>query len=186
MRFVRLQGIVCPLDPRTIGLPWRRRRGCFQPVRRLIGGPSPGTCAPGSFPRVSPPLRSSFASLSDLRLSTRSLLPGSLPSSRHHRWSPHPRAFSVAPLGSVLRFSQPLDGFLHHRLYGLVSSRSHVQGFHRSGVSPVPRRAPSRRWRLAPVSLSRPRSPAKAGCHARAPRLRGFVPRSDALCKVEV
>jgi hypothetical protein len=36
-------------------------------------------------------------------------------------------------LRSVHRFSQPLDGLLHFRLYGLVSSRSHVQGF-RSGV----------------------------------------------------
>jgi len=33
-----------------------------------------------------------------------------------------------SPLRSVLGLSQPPDGFLHHRLRGLVSSRSHVQG----------------------------------------------------------
>lgn len=44
---------------------------------------------------------------------------------------------SQFPLGSVLRFSRPLDGLLRLRRCGLVSSRCRVQGFVRPGVSPV-------------------------------------------------
>jgi len=52
--------------------------------------------------------RSSLSSLSGRRV-----LPGSLPSSRrHHRCPRFARALPL-PLRSVLRFSQPLDGFLH-------------------------------------------------------------------------
>ena len=79
---------------------------------------------------------------------------------------------SRAPLRSVLGLSQPLDGFLRHRLRGLVSSRSHVQGsspfrgFSRlaagHGSSPPPASAPlgvahspASRLPCAPPSTSR-------------------------------
>jgi len=53
------------------------------------------------------------------------------------------RGTSHFPLCSVLRFSQPPDGLLHLRLRGLVSSRSHVQGF-RSGSWSQPAAVPIR------------------------------------------
>jgi hypothetical protein len=54
---------------------------------------------------------------------------GSVPSSRHHRKAAtFFREASRAPLRSVLRFSQPLDGFFCSPACELVSSRSHVQG----------------------------------------------------------
>jgi hypothetical protein len=40
------------------------------------------------------------------------------------------------PLGSVLRLSQPLDGFLHQSAHRPISSCSHVQGSSCSGASP--------------------------------------------------
>jgi len=74
--------------------------------------------------------------------SERPLLPGFLPSSRHHRRRLRPSrapcenlaAFArltggpTLPLRSVHRFSQPRDGLLRLRIRGPVSSRSHVQG----------------------------------------------------------
>ena len=55
-------------------------------------------------------------------------LPGFRPSSRLHQWRLLPAASTQLLLSSVLRFSRPLDGLLHHRLSGLLSSRCHVQG----------------------------------------------------------
>jgi hypothetical protein len=52
-------------------------------------------------------------------------LPGASTSTREH----------PLPLCSVLRFLQPLDGFLRLRSCGLVASHCHVQGSHRSGAS---------------------------------------------------
>jgi len=43
---------------------------------------------------------------------------------------------SQLPLRSVLRFSQPLDGFRHLRLRGPITSRSHVQGSSVQGFLP--------------------------------------------------
>jgi hypothetical protein len=62
------------------------------------------------------------------------------------------------PLRSVLRFSRPLDGLLHHRYRGLVSSRSHVQGSPFRGFSHSAA-SPSRRRRLPPCPLPCARSP---------------------------
>jgi hypothetical protein len=78
---------------------------------------------------------------------------GFLPSSRRYPVESTCAGYPSLPLCSVLRFSQPLDGLLHHRHRGLVSSRSHVQGspsrgFSRSAASP------SRRRRLPPCPLS--------------------------------
>jgi len=68
------------------------------------------------------PRRSSFDARLHLPLGFR-------PSSRHHSSAATiPRGTSHAPLRSVLRFSQPLDGFFRSRACRLISSRSHVQG----------------------------------------------------------
>lgn len=64
-------------------------------------------------------------------------------------------------LRSVLRFSQPHDGFLHPLLCGLVSSRYHVQGSHRSGVCPRFAGATTRRRDPAPMPLVLACSPTK-------------------------
>ena len=54
---------------------------------------------------------------------------GFSPSSRHHSSAAtYVRGRSHAPLRSVRRFSQPLDGFFRARARGLVPSRCHVQG----------------------------------------------------------
>jgi hypothetical protein len=55
-------------------------------------------------------------------------LPGSLPSSRHHRVRPLDSRVPKSSIRSVRRCSQPLDGFLRLRLCRLVASRSRVQG----------------------------------------------------------
>jgi hypothetical protein len=84
--------------------------------------------------------------------------PGFRPSSRRCPVESTGAEDPSLPLRSVLRFSQPLDGLLHHRHRGLVSSRSHVQGspyrgFSRSAASP------SRRRQLPPCPLPCGRSP---------------------------
>jgi hypothetical protein len=78
------------------------------------------------------------------------------------------------PLRSALRLSQPLGGLLRQRLRGLVSSRSHVQGF-----MLVPSRGFSRPTAVpgsspdpAPVPLVHARSPA-----TRLPRARSSTSR---------
>jgi len=83
-------------------------------------------------------------------------------------------------LRSVHGLSQPLDGLLRHRLHGLVSSRGHVQGSLRPGVSPDPQLAAARHRHLPPCR-SDARAHRQAGCHARARRLRGVPPRIDAF-----
>jgi hypothetical protein len=111
------------------------------------------------------------------------------PYSRHHSSAAtFLRRASQALLRSVLRFSQPLDGFFRSRACGLIPSHSHVQGSssfrgfspgaatlpHRKEPSPLPlfhRRSCSRTdfRRFAPTST----------CDA--PRLRGFDPRQAAF-----
>lgn len=97
-----------------------------------------------------------------------------------------PVAFTCAghpdlPLGSALRLSRPLDGFLRFRLRGLVSSRDHVQGFSVQGLLPIrghPGSSPGAC--LLDVVALRARRP-KPMFARRAPRPRGFHPRIDAL-----
>lgn len=62
-------------------------------------------------------------------------LPGSWPSSRPHRLASTHARVPKPPLRSVLRRSQPLDGFLRKLACRLVSSRSRVQDPSRSGAS---------------------------------------------------
>lgn len=62
---------------------------------------------------------------------------GFLPSSRHHRCASTHRGSSQDPLRSALRVSLPPGGFLRASARGLVSCRSHVQGFTFRGFSPL-------------------------------------------------
>jgi hypothetical protein len=161
-----------PVGPRCIGLP-----------RGLVGGVSAhdeGPCRPTVHRlfRIGFILRCRLSSSEFLRPRARPFghcCPGFLPSSRHHRRRLHTWDFQ-APLRSVLGFSQPLDGLLRHRLCGLVSSRSHVQGspfrvFSRSAAPP------SRRRRLPPCPWSCRCSPV-----TRLPRLPVWTSR---LCSAE-
>jgi len=143
----------------------QRRDECrFQPRPRLLAPPSPGPFDPGSFSRAFAPLRSDFALLPGLLATPcgalrRPVLPGFFPSSRRHRRClPVARACPLS-LRSALRFLQPLDGFLHLLLRGLVSSRCHVQGFLRSGVCSRLAGAAARRRDLAPMPFRLARSP---------------------------
>jgi len=123
-------------------------RGASRPpfpasARRWLHRPSPGPFESGSFPRASWPLRSLLAYLPCAPFRRCPAL-GFLPSSRRHRRCLLLAGLPTVPLRSVLRFSQPLDGFLHLRLCRLVSSRCHVQGF-RPGVWSRPAAVPARR-----------------------------------------
>jgi hypothetical protein len=174
--------------PRPTGSPQRRDEERFCPRRQLPDRPSPDPFGSGSFPRAFRPLRSSFSGAPrpdparrDTRVSNhdrRPLLPrisSLIATSPAASTIPCPdtdtRGFQ-APLRSVLGLSQPLDGFLRHRLRGLVSSRSHVQGsspsrgFSRlaagNGSSPPPAsvpfgcaHSPASRLPCAPPSTSR-------------------------------
>jgi len=130
------------LDLRAIGLPTSRCQALFpSPANACSNRPSAESCESVSFPRVASPLRSFF--VSPPCCSFRSCRPAGGSS----LFAASPMASTVAglprrPLRSVLRFSQPLDGFRHHRLRGLIASRGHVQGSRRSGDSPAPQ--PSR------------------------------------------
>jgi len=98
----------------------------------MRGGWTPVPAVPlselsGSCPRARDPLQSSFALTPARSLSGAGLLPGFRSSSRHHRVRPLARGHSKPSIRSVRRCSQPLDGFLRHRLCGPVSSRSRVQ-----------------------------------------------------------
>jgi len=74
-------------------------------------------------------------------LSEQPVLPGFRPSPRHHRRCPLIAGALLLPLRSVLRFSQPLDGFRHLRLCALIASRSHAQGSAVQGFLPARSRA---------------------------------------------
>jgi len=103
------------------------------------------TVKPPRYPSLlAPPLQSSFApSPRPQPFGSELDLLGSLPSSRlHPRASTHHEAFQSS-LRSVLRFSQPRDGFLHARARGLISSRYHVQGPPVQGLLPSPSHPPS-------------------------------------------
>jgi hypothetical protein len=101
----------------------------LSPVR-----PSPGSCKPGSFSRALSPLRSLFAAPPCRTLSERLVLPGSWPSSRHHRRRPPTREHTlsrfVPPSGfcnlSTACSASGLAGLLHPAATSRVSS---VQGF---------------------------------------------------------
>jgi hypothetical protein len=80
---------------------------------------------------------------------------GFRPSSRHHSSASTSRWASRAPLRSVLRLSQPLDGFFRSRARRLIPSRCHVQGLSRSGAfSPCAATLPHRE-EPAPLPLLR-------------------------------
>jgi len=144
--------------------------------------PSPGLIGPGSYARVSSPLRSSFASPLDRSSSERPLLPGFPPSSRHHRWSLHARELPPS------RFVPP-SGF--HNLSAVCSTIGFAGLFHPAATSRVPSSrgfsrsaaVPTRR-RAVPPCRCDAQTRRRPGCHLRASRLRGVVPRTEALLGV--
>jgi hypothetical protein len=176
--FISLQGFVCR-GVRSYGVP-AVRSAPFRAVLRV------------AFPTVPRRLRSGFipscvlSSSEFLRLSPGPLLSsrhrpavGFLPSSRRPRRCPLVAGAPNRPLRSVPRFLQPLDGLLHLRLCGLISSRCHVQGSPFRGFS-RPAAVPTRR-RPFPPCPCRARAHRLPGCHALAPELRGLAPQVDAF-----
>jgi len=137
MGLARLQGFMCRLAPRAIGLPAAHRGLCFHLPRRFLDPTVHRLSRIGFIPSclVSP---SEFLRPSPCR-SFRSCRPAGVSS----LFATSPLASTItglpgSPLRSVLRFLQPLDGLRRPRLRGLIASRCHVQGFHRSGGSPDP------------------------------------------------
>jgi hypothetical protein len=116
---------------------------------------------------------------------------GFVPSSRHHsKAATIYHGASQAPLRSVRRFSQPLDGLFRSPARRLISSRCHVQG-HLSfrGFSPVAATLPHRK-ELSSMSLlprrSHPRSDfRRLACKSTrdASRLRGLYLRQAAFLR---
>jgi hypothetical protein len=181
------------IDPRLIGFTAHRVRGplskptaATSSIRRSLDPIRIELILPRATPLQSPFVRAPRRSPYDVRLH----LPlGFVPSSRHHSSTATIfRRASHAPLRSVLRLSQPLDGFFRARACRLIPSRSHVQG-HLSfrGFSPV---AATHPHRMEPSSLplshrrSCSRSDFRRLTHkstCAAPRLRGFHLRQAAF-----
>jgi len=152
-----------------VTLPFDRSPPLSARVHSLVRPVLFGVCSPASLRRF---------------LVQRSPAMGFVPSSRRYRSCLLIADNPIVPLCSALRFSQPLDGFFHARVRGLLSSRSHVQGF-RSGVCSRSAAVPTRR-RSVPPCRCRARAHRLPGCHAFTPRLRGFTPRGDAYIEVGV
>jgi hypothetical protein len=143
MRLSRLQSVICQLDLRNVGLSAARPpKSVSISDAASSNRPSSEPFDPDSFSRVSSPLRSPFAVPPVLPVSGPLSCQGPVP----HRGiieSVHScGSLPGFPLRSVLRFSQPLDGFLRSRLRGFIAPRNHVQGLLRPGGSPDPQ--PSR------------------------------------------
>jgi hypothetical protein len=108
-------------------------------------------------------------------------LPRFVPSSRHHARASTLREDLQSSLRSVLRFSQPLDGFRRTHAGGLVSSRSPRPGFRPfRGFSPQTTTLP-RREKPAPLPFTLRRSPAFAVVHFEVARLQGLHPSAGAF-----
>jgi len=158
-------------EPRAIGLPAAPRLDSF---------PSPSVASRLDRPshlsaRVHPLLPSLPFEVSSPHLlvtSRRPVLPGFLPSWRHHARCPLIACALRRPLRSVLRLSQPLDGFLHLHALRACFIPLPRPGFLRSGTSPDPDWASAHRRIHSPMPLVHSRSP--CGCHANLPRLRGL------------
>jgi hypothetical protein len=181
------------IDPRLIGFTAHRFRGplskptlATSSIRRSLDPIRIELILPRATPLQSPFVRAPRRSPCDARLH----LPlGFVPSSRHHsRAATNLRGASHAPLRSVLRLSQPLDGLFRARACGLIPSRSHVQGpLSFRGFSPV---AATHSHRMEPASLplfhrrSCSRSDFRRLTHKstrEASRLRGFHLRQAAF-----
>jgi hypothetical protein len=89
-------------------------------------------------------------------------------------------------LRSVLRLSQPLDGLLRISSLWAYCIPQPRLGFHAVQGVLAKCRGHTSSVALAPLPLLRRRSPADAGCHIDAPRLRGFDPHSVALSRIEM
>jgi hypothetical protein len=150
----------------------------------LTSRPSPGLIGPGSFARVSSPLRSSFASSPGRPSSERPLLLGFLPSSRRHRRRPRLREIPPSrfvPPSGFLSLSAAFSAIGFTGLFhpAATSRVPPSRGFSRSAVVPDSSSGP------APLSFRRADSPATRLPSTRL-RLRGLIPRIDAFLGVGV
>jgi hypothetical protein len=169
-------GLCVPKESADYRVPAVRHGHRFRPRRRcLLFRPSPAPFGAGSFPRAACPLRSVLAFLPCAAFQ-RGPAMGFLPSSRRYRRCPLRAGFPNVPLRSVPRFSQPLDGLLHLRLRGLLSSRSHVQGF-RTGVWSRPAAVPTRRRPCLPALAANALTSCPAATHPR-PSFEAFIHES--------
>jgi hypothetical protein len=169
-----------PADPRLSGSPrrgvvsrFRLQRPLPRPtVLRLLRNGFIPSCrsSPSEF------LRRSSRPL----LSERTVLPGFHPSSRRHRrcllGAGGPSSRYVPPSGflslSTVCSTFDFAGLFHPAATSRVMRP--FRGFSRSAAVPTRRRA-------LPPCRCRPPAHRQAGCHGRAPRLRGFALRSDAF-----
>jgi hypothetical protein len=178
------RSLICKPTCGSSGSPQRLLPACFQSWSLdsiSLSSLANREARESSFPDGAP-LQSSFASTPRAPPFGDTLhLPRFLPSSRLHDRASTSRGASHSPLRSVLRFSQPLDGFFRALACGLVSSRCHVQGSSGSGASPPPQ---------PPFLIGRSLPPCRSSIFAHrpkpaatsdAPRLRGFHPRQDAF-----
>jgi len=137
-----------------------------------------------SFSRVRCPLRSVFAVPPRLSFRSGTSCSGSFPHRgvtegvHSHGSFPSPATFRPQVFSTSRRFPPPSAS----RACCIPQPRP---GFIRSGVSPDPQPSLARRQAVPPCRC-RSRPHRLAGCHTRAPRLRGFAPWTDAFRRVGV
>jgi len=185
MRLVRLQGIVCSLGPRTIGLPWRRLGAVSNP---------PGDSSRNRPPGLAPQVHSLMSRLLygvPSRSSPAEPFGAATPAGVSSLFATSPMESTFAGVLRRTALFRPQAFATSRRFAPPSASRACFIPLPRPGFSPFrgfSRSASSlsRRKRLAPVLLAPSRSPAETGCHARAPQLRGFSPRIEAFLRVGV
>jgi len=173
-----------PDRPRAVRLPAAPRRYRFRSRLGFQIRPSPDPFESGSFSRVRTPLRSSFASLpaapsEAARTARVSSLTATSPKVSTHAGHPNSR---YGPSSGFLNLSTAFSTFgFAGLLHPAATPRVHspFRGFSRPAVVPARRRS-------VPPCRSDPTAHRHAGCHDRAPRLRGFTPRCDAFLGVGV
>jgi hypothetical protein len=164
--------------PRYVGLPAVRAPRCFQLRVRVSRPTVPRNFRYGFIPSCvsvlfGVPSLAYRASPCGSAPSCR----GSLPSSRHHQVASTGAEDSQPPLRSVLRFSQPLDGFLRHSAVRACFIPQPRPGFPFRGLLPLRSRADSSP--AVPPCPYRRVTHRLPGCHDTSTGLRGFHPRGD-------
>jgi hypothetical protein len=144
--------------------------------------PSPDSCEPGLFSRVSSPLRSFFA----------------VPPATHLRAAVLPRVsalFAASPTVSTWRGSSPTPTMFRPQVFSTSrrvtpppAARAYCIPQPRPGFSPFrgfsrSTAAPTRR-RFVPPCRCHPSAHRRTGCHPRMIRLRGVAPWTDAFLRV--
>jgi len=186
VRLIGLQSLVCRFSHGSSGSPRRHVETRFRVRHRFRTNRPPSSFKAGFILSCLISSSEFLRRSSSPALSGRHVLPGFLPSTRRHRRCPLVAGARPLPLRSVLRFSQPLDGFLHLPALRACCIPQPRPGFHRSGASPIPQPSRLVAGPCLPAVVVSLLTSASAGCHNEAPRLRGFAPRSDAFLEVGV